>query len=79
LLAGYAGSRNSEDKKNRKDPDPIARKTHLLYLSGLKAALKSSRLYIVKQDRLSTGEPDAVNVAFIGTSQQGTTPVDGLF
>jgi len=39
----------------------------------------SSRRYIVKQDRLSTGQPDAVNVASIGTSLQGTTPVGGFF
>ncbi len=38
----------------------------------------SSRCYIVKQDLLSTGQPDAIDLASPGTQQSGTRPVDGL-
>jgi len=39
----------------------------------------SSRLYIVKQERLSTGQPDAANVVFNGPSQPAVLPVNSLF
>jgi hypothetical protein len=44
-----------------------------------KEDLMSSGLYIVKRERLSTGQPHAANVAFNGTAQPATTPVNILF